>query len=88
MGGKVKEPDMKDIHAHEVMQMMLELDEVFSRESLARAITARFGTDARFYSCSASGMEVGQVIAFLESRGKFIARETGFNTAKEKICSH
>jgi probable metal-binding protein len=79
---------MSDIHAHEVMQMMLELDQAFSRESLARAISNKFGTDARFYSCSASGMDVEQVIGFLESRGKFVAKEDGFNTAQEKICNH
>ena len=77
-----------EIHAHEVMQMMLEKDSGFSRESLAQAITDRFGADARFCSCSASGMDVPAVIAFLESRGKFVARDDGFNTAPEKICNH
>ena len=79
---------MTEIHAHEVMRMMLELDEVFSRESLARAISERFGADARFHSCSAAGMDVHAVIDFLESRGKFIARADGFNTAQGKICKH
>ena len=77
-----------DIHAHEVMHMMLERDEDFSRESLARAITERFGKDATFCSCSARGMDVEAVIAFLESRGKFVAREDGFNTARDRICDH
>jgi probable metal-binding protein len=39
---------MTEIHAHEVMHMMLERGEAFSRESLARAIVERFGADARF----------------------------------------
>jgi len=77
-----------EIHAHEVMQMMLALDEDFSRESLAQAIKDRFGVDAKFYSCSAVGMDVNAVINFLESRGKFVARDDGFNTAQNKICSH
>lgn len=77
-----------EVHAHEVMQMMLEKDEGFSRESLAAAITERFGPNARFYSCSAAGMDVATVIAFLESRGKFVARDDGFNTAQDKICNH
>ena len=77
-----------EIHAHEVMQMMLEKDDGFSRASLTQAITERFGADARFYSCSASGMSVPAVIAFLESRGKFVAREDGFNTSPDKICNH
>ena len=79
---------MADIHAHEVMHMMLERGGEFSRESLARAIVERFGEAARFCSCSASGMNVEAVIDFLESRGKFIAREGGFNTASDRICDH
>jgi len=35
------ESELVEIHAHEVMHMMLELDNNFSRESLARAITER-----------------------------------------------
>lgn len=79
---------MMERHAHEVMQMMMELDEDFSRDSLAQAINARFGVGARFYSCSAEGMNVHEVIDFLESRGKFVARVDGFNTAQDKICNH
>jgi probable metal-binding protein len=81
-------PDMTDTHAHEVMHMMLEHDGVFSRDSLAQAIIERFGVDARFCSCSAAGMDVNAVIEFLESRGKFVARDKGFNTAQDRICNH
>ena len=79
---------MNEIHAHEVMHMMLEQEGGFTRESLANAITSRFGEDARFYSCSAAGMDVQAVIDFLESRGKFVALDGGFNTARDKICNH
>ncbi|MEE4218253.1 MAG: DUF2492 family protein [Xanthomonadales bacterium] len=33
-------------------------------------------------------MGLQAVIALLESRGKFIARDGGFNTATDKICNH
>lgn len=79
---------MTDTHAHEVMQMMLEKDEVFSRESLGQAIIERFGASATFHTCSASGMDVHKVIDFLESRGKFVLHGNGFNTAKDRICNH
>jgi probable metal-binding protein len=70
------------------MHMMLEQDEVFSRKSLTQAIVDRFGVNTRFHSCSASGMDVHAVVDFLESRGKFVARDDGFNTAEDKICNH
>lgn len=77
-----------EVHAHEIMRLMLELDTDFSRESLAEAITERFGADAKFHSCSQAGMGVTAVIDFLESRGKFVERAEGFNTTKDNICSH
>ena len=77
-----------ELHAHEVMRMMLEQDCDYSRESLAEAITERFGADATFRSCSLAGMDVQEVINFLEMRGKFILRGKGFNTAPDRICSH
>ena len=79
---------MMEVHAHEIMHMMLERDGDFSRESLTRAINERFGADAKFCSCSAVGMDVHAVINFLESRGKFIARGDGFSTSQDKICNH
>jgi probable metal-binding protein len=33
-------------------------------------------------------MDVNAVIDFLESRGKFVASDDGFNTAQDKICNH
>jgi probable metal-binding protein len=70
------------------MHMMLETGEGYTRESLAEAIVERFGPAARFHSCSASGMDAPAVVAFLESRGKFVARDDGFNTAQDRICDH
>jgi len=44
---------MNEIIAHEVIHMILEQDGGFSRESLAQSIIDHFGSDAKFYSCSA-----------------------------------
>jgi probable metal-binding protein len=77
-----------DIHAHEVMHMMLERSEGFSRASLARAIVERFGETATFCSCSASGMDVDAVIDFLDRRGKFVPHANGFATTRDRICNH
>lgn len=79
---------MQEIHGHEVMQMMLELDCAFTRASLRQAIEGRFGVGARFYTCSAAGMTADQLIDFLEQRGKFVDRDSGFNTAPDRICKH
>ncbi|MGL5128362.1 MAG: YecH family metal-binding protein [Aeromonas popoffii] len=78
----------KSVHGHEVMEMMLAQGGQFTRTSLREAIDARFGTDARFHTCSASEMDAEALIAFLARRGKFIASEQGFQTHAGKICHH
>ena len=72
------------IHGHEVMKMMVESGEAFTRASLQTAILARFGTDTRFYTCSADNMTAAALIDFLEQRGKFISKDNGFSTAPTK----
>lgn len=78
----------ESIHGHQVMEMMLEANQQFSRESLKQAIDSKFGVGATFHTCSASDMNAEALIDFLAARGKFIETETGFNTAKDKICNH
>ena len=70
------------------MQMMLELDQSFTRDSLRLAIHQRFGEDTRFFTCSAENMTADELIDFLAERGKFVERDSGFNTQPDRICNH
>lgn len=76
------------IHGHEVMHMMLESGQNYTRDSLRKAIHERFGKEARFYTCSASDMDAEALIEFLAARGKFVDSGEGFNMAADKMCSH
>lgn len=76
------------IYGHEVLRMMVGSGKAYTRESLREAIVAQFGAAARFCTCSAEGMTADQLIDFLDSRGKFVGRGTGFSTAADKICEH
>ena len=78
----------QSIHGHEVMHFMLEQGGQFTHESLAAAIAAKFGADARFHTCSAEGMSASELIDFLAAKGKFIDHGNGFNTEADKICNH
>lgn len=66
---------MSSIHGHEVLQMMLASGESWTVASLEAAIRRRFGEEARFHTCSAENLSAAQLVAFLEKKGKFIARE-------------
>ncbi|MEB6583500.1 YecH family metal-binding protein [Klebsiella quasipneumoniae] len=79
---------MSSIHGHEVLQMMLASGECWTAASLEAVIHRRFGAEARFHTCSAENLSAADLVAFLEQKGKFIARAAGFTTAENKICQH
>lgn len=78
----------ESIHGHEVMHFMLEQGGSFTRASLLQAIQEKFGSAARFHTCSAQGMDAGALIDFLATKGKFVEHGDGFNTEADKICNH
>jgi len=78
----------EQIHGHEVMAMMIESGQAYTRESLRAAIVDRFGDHARFYTCSADNMTPDELITFLQARGKFHDAGDGFRTDPGKVCNH
>ncbi|MFR9651463.1 MAG: YecH family metal-binding protein [Rikenellaceae bacterium] len=76
---------MADIHAHEVLHMMEGYDYA-SKESLKQAITAKFGAEQTFRSCSVKGLAVDALVDFLESKGKFKPSSQGFTMDITKVC--
>ncbi|HWH72177.1 MAG TPA: YecH family metal-binding protein [Candidatus Sulfotelmatobacter sp.] len=79
---------MNQIHGHEVMQMMLTSGKTYTKESLVADIIQKFGADTRFHTCSAEEMTAEQLVAFLESKGKFVPQAGGFQTAADRMCQH
>lgn len=76
------------IHGHEVMRMMIASGKTYTRESLREAIHGRFGAQTRFRTCSAENMTADELIAFLESKGKFLLQGSGFTTDADQMCDH
>ncbi len=76
------------VHGHDVMKMMLGSEQSYTKDTLKADIINRFGEGTRFYTCSAENMTADELVEFLDSRDKFIQRETGFNTAPDQICAH
>lgn len=79
---------MESVHGHDVMNMMLENEQGWTRASLQQAIVEKYGESCRFHTCSAKDMDAGQLINFLEQKGKFVDAAEGFNTEASKICNH
>ncbi len=76
------------IHGHDVIDMIQASGLSYTTETLQAAIVARFGAEARFHTCSAEGMDAGQLIAFFDQRGKFAGTAEGFTIPADRVCSH
>lgn len=79
---------MSSIHGHDVLEMMINSGQSYTKSSLISAIQQKFGPAARFHTCSNRNMTAEELVGFLESKGKFIASDSGFTTNKNKICQH
>ena len=79
---------MKQIHGHEVMQMMLQSGKAYTRASLLTDIVTTFGPDSRFFTCSAQNLTPEGIVDFLQAKGKFMPCEAGFQTSPDLICKH
>lgn len=79
---------MESVHGHDVLTMMLNSGESYSTVSLEAAIIARFGEQTRFHTCSAENMTAGELVDFLQRKGKFIPQAEGFTTHESKMCRH
>jgi probable metal-binding protein len=78
----------EQIHGHEVMKMMIEAKRHFTKPELKEAIIKEFGSDARFFTCSAENMNAEEIIDLLQEKGKFTQSSSGLTTSQDKICHH
>jgi probable metal-binding protein len=79
---------MEQIHGHEVMQMIFGSNKALTREALIEEIVQHFGEDTRFYNCSADNMTAKDIVAFFESKGKFICTDNGIVPNLSGSCNH
>ena len=70
------------------MHMIADAGRSFTRDELIAAIAAKFGEDARFHTCSAENMACGELIDFLQARGKFLGDGSSMTIDSSQICQH
>ncbi len=76
------------IHGHEVIALMQQSGLLYTRSSLIEAITARFGLEARFHTCSAAEMTADELVDLLAVKGKFIGTPEAFTVNPARLCRH
>lgn len=76
------------IHGHEVINLVCSHPEGISTASLTETVAQHFGQDARFYTCSAEGMTLGELLSFLADRNKIELRGDHVFPGGSKTCNH
>jgi probable metal-binding protein len=79
---------MKQIHGHEVIEMMLASGKTYTKAGLVADVIQRFGAEARFCTCSAENLSAEELVAFLDSKGKLVPQPGGFQTSADLMCKH
>ena len=78
----------RQIHGHEVIEMMVASNRAYSKGSLKAAVIGKFGPGARFQTCSAESMDAVELIEFLAQRGKLAESAGGYSINPDKVCQH
>jgi len=76
------------VHGHDVIAMVRAAPQLFTRESLVRAVVAQFGEETRFCTCSAEGLTAGELVDFFTARQKFKLVGNGLVVNTSAACQH
>jgi probable metal-binding protein len=58
------------VHGHEIIELVSNHPEGIRLSQLAENVRERFGSGATFHTCSALGMNLDELLSFLEARDK------------------
>lgn len=79
---------MESIHGHEVMHLIADSKQALPKAGWITEIGEKFGGDARFHTCSAENMDAGELLDFLNARGKFVVQGDTWSLEESAICQH
>lgn len=80
--------DSQTVHGHEIIHLIRDASPALTWEQLRTEAERRFGAEARFHTCSAEGMTLGELLEFLLIRGKVIQQEGRLHAVMSNVCSH
>ncbi len=81
--------DTSSFHVHDIMEMLAENNHTLDLQQMINLIVEKFGSMARFSSCSMKDMNVHQTVDFLVSRQKLIEVSPGkFSFNSQARCKH
>lgn len=62
--------DQNAIHGHDIIDLVSQYPDGIRLSQLMEIVSERFGKSATFHTCFAAGMDLDELLHFLEPRGK------------------
>ncbi|NTV47621.1 MAG: YecH family protein [Chlorobiales bacterium] len=79
---------MQSIHGHEILKMLIDAKDAYTRERLGLEVSQKFGENVRFHACQGSDMTLDGLMEYLSVRGKIQEKNGRLYSATEHMCSH
>ncbi len=76
------------VHGHEIINLVDSHPEGISLASLTATAQRQLGSDARFFTCSAENMTLGELLTFLATRDKIEVRGDLVFPGGSGACNH
>ena len=76
------------VHAHEILNLLLEVPRALPQGELQEQLEDRFGVGVRFTNCFGDIYDFDQIIPFLASQGKIVLSPDGITVCREEIGDH
>ena len=80
--------DAITIHGHEIIELVSNHPDGIRLSQLASDVVARFGQGVTFHTCSAQGLDIDGLLAFLEVRGKVRITSGMVYPGGSPACNH
>ena len=74
------------IHAHEILRLIASTAPARDVQDLREQLAECFGLEARFHTCSRSGMSLDDLLIFLLERGKVEDGNGQVRVVTEHVC--
>lgn len=76
------------VHGHEIINLVSSHPDGIRLSQLAETVMKRFGSSATFHTCSALGMNLDALLAFLEARDKVRISNGVVHVGHAPVCAH
>ena len=79
---------MRQVHAHELLNMIAEKNEPMTLEEIKNMAENTIGIDAAYFACSVSDLDTEGIINFFLERRKLEKKGSGYVINSGEICDH